>query len=241
MEEQDTGKFSTARVRWKNSHRLILSRYPPVDLFDDLSPPEDWELLAQAESRTNPRVLDQVGDLSLVPVERRVSGPGASWVMAAFTHVSPDRTSRFSDGSYGVYYCAQDQETAIRETAYHQGRFLALTKEEPGWIIEMRELVAPIDRTFTDLRTGDHGDLLNPDDYSASQQAGHLLRASGSNGIVYPSQRHEGGQCLAAFWPDVIGRPQQASHWKYHWNGETIDYVKKLSINGNTSHKPYKL
>jgi hypothetical protein len=70
--------------------------------------------------------------------------------------------------------------------------------------------------------------LLASADYSASQALAKKLRSEESNGIIYPSVRHEGGECLAAFWPDVIGKPKQAGHWMYHWNGEAIDYVKRL-------------
>lgn len=114
---------SVSWVNWPKSHRLIPSQYPPIDLFDDIADPADWELLAAAQAKTNPRIHEQIGNLSYVPVERGVSGSGASWIMAAFTHVSQNRQSRFSDGSYGVYYCAQTTDTAIYETAYHQGRF----------------------------------------------------------------------------------------------------------------------
>jgi len=227
-------------VKWKQSHRLVLSKYPPIDLFDDLSSPEDWEYLAQAESRTNPRIYDTIGDLSLVPPKRRVSGNGASWLMAPFTHISRERRSRFSDGSYGVYYCAHSLETAIRETTYHQERFLRATQEEAGWVLQMRELIAKVSHEFTDLREGTYSELLNPDDYGAAQGFAHSCRNGGGDGIIYPSQRHEGGECLAAFWPDVIGLPKQGSHWQYHWNGQRIDYVKKLSI-GEERSLPFKL
>jgi hypothetical protein len=46
-----------------------------------------------------------IGNLDLVPVDRRVGGNGASYLMAPFTHVSTDRPSRFTDGSYGVRPC----------------------------------------------------------------------------------------------------------------------------------------
>ncbi|HXZ02623.1 MAG TPA: hypothetical protein VEI03_21705 [Stellaceae bacterium] len=81
-------------VSWQKSHRLIRSIYPPVDLFEDIAPPRDWELTASAEAKTNPRLRDEIGDLTLVPAERRVSGPSASWAMAPFTHASRDRLSR---------------------------------------------------------------------------------------------------------------------------------------------------
>ena len=50
-----------------------------------------------------------------MPPARRVTGPGATIVMAPFTHTSPERPSRFSAGSYGLYYAAMRFETALRE------------------------------------------------------------------------------------------------------------------------------
>src|SRR5438105_2965031 len=93
----------SSEIDWRVSHRIIRSIYPPIDLFEDIADPADWDLITSVEEKTNPRVRDEIGDLSLVPVERRVSGAGASFVMAPFTHVSRDRPSRFSDGSYGVW------------------------------------------------------------------------------------------------------------------------------------------
>jgi hypothetical protein len=77
------------------------------------------------EQLTNPRVRDEVGDIALVPPEERVSGPGASYVMAAFTHVNP-KGSRFSDGSFGVYYVAAALETARSQRPCSISRHLAL-------------------------------------------------------------------------------------------------------------------
>src|SRR3546814_10144429 len=95
-------------VDWPAAVRLIESKYPPIDLFEDLAEPEDWELLAAAEAKTNPRIAETIGNLDLVPVERRVAGPGARYVMAPFTHCSPDRPGRFHDGHFGAYYAPGD-------------------------------------------------------------------------------------------------------------------------------------
>lgn len=72
---------------------------------------------------------------------------------AAFTHLNPNG-SRFSDGSYGVYYAAREQETAIYETVYHAERFLRDSREAP---IEqdMRVYIAPIEGDLHDLRGED--------------------------------------------------------------------------------------
>ncbi|MFD1694480.1 RES family NAD+ phosphorylase [Roseibium aestuarii] len=47
-------------------------------------------------------------------------------------------------------------------------------------------------------------DLLDPDDTSDGQTIGRALREAESNGIVYPSVRHEGGCCIGVFWPDLL-------------------------------------
>lgn len=224
------------RISWQQSHRLIPSRFPPIDLFDDIADPADWELLAAAEAKTNPRVFVDIGDIGLVPVNRRVNGVGASWIMGAFTHISTDRPTRFSNGTYGVYYCAKELETAFYETAYHQALFLAATQEDAGWMMQMRQLTATVENDFHDIRgpkSGPWAGLYHPDDYREAQTIASGLRASGANGIAYSSVRHEGGDCLAVFWPDCIALPTQSGHWQYHWNGSIIDKIKRLDNPGS--------
>lgn len=219
-------------IDWPSAVRLIESKYPPIDLFEDLADPEDWELLAAAEARTNPRIAETIGNLDLVPVERRVSGPGASYVMAPFTHCSPDRPGRFHDGSFGVYYAARTFETAVAEVTHHQARRLADTRDAPGWISDMRELVGRVQAALADIRGKGFDPLLAPDDYAPSQAFARQQRAAGGNGIVYPSVRNPGGVCIAAFWPDVVARPKQGRHFRYHWDGSRIDMIHELRLDG---------
>lgn len=229
----------TSNIKWSKSYRLIPSKYPPIDLFDDIGDPEDWEDLANAESRTNPRAYEEIGDISLIPKERRISGAGAGWVISAFTHVSKTRPTRFTDGSYGIYYCSKEFETALSETVFHQSYFLNATSQEAGWVMVMRELIAKVDNDFHDIRGKGFQDELNPNNYEKSHIFAKNLRAENSNGIVFPSVRKKGGECLAAFWPDVVSIPKQGSHWQYHWDGKKFDYVKKLD--NNEAPKVYKL
>ena len=77
------------RVEWKPCWRIIPSRFPPIELFERVSDPGDLEAIYELESLTNPRLRDEVGDIRLVPPEDRVSGPGSSAIMAAFTHLEP--------------------------------------------------------------------------------------------------------------------------------------------------------
>ncbi|WP_421707173.1 RES family NAD+ phosphorylase [Algihabitans sp.] len=217
------------RVDWPKTHRIIRSRFPPIDLFEDIADPADWDAIASAESKTNPRLAESIGLLDLVPPARRVSGEGATWLMAPFVHVSPDRSSRFSDGSYGVYYAGDRFEVALFETIHHHGRFMAATAQAPGWTSDFRELVGAIDRELHDLReSATWSDCLDPDDYGPPQALGTRLRADGSNGLVYPSVRYPKGACIAVFWPDLMTIPLQARHLSYHWDGSRIDRIRDL-------------
>lgn len=217
------------RIVWPWTHRIIRSRFPRIDLFEDIAEPADWPLLLAGEAKSNPRLASTIGTLDLVPPDRRVGGEGASWVMAPFVHVSPDRPSRFADGTFGAYYAGDQFEVALFETVYHHGRFMAATAQPPGWTSEFRELVGALDAELHDLR----GDLrfarcLDPDDYKASKALARRLRAEGSNGVVYPSVRYPDGDAIAAFWPDVVGVPVQGRNLAYHWNGARVDQIKDL-------------
>jgi len=46
---------------------------PPIDLFEDIADPADWEAIRSAESKTGPGIAESVGMLDLVPFDRRVS------------------------------------------------------------------------------------------------------------------------------------------------------------------------
>ena len=107
----DPKAIPVAQVEWKGAVRIIRSAFPPIDLFEDIADPADWPLLISAEQKTNPRIMATIGNLDLVPADRRVGGNGASYLMAPFTHVSTDRPSRFTDGTYGVLYVGNAFET----------------------------------------------------------------------------------------------------------------------------------
>jgi hypothetical protein len=104
----------------------------------------------------------------------------------------------------------------------------------------MRELIAPIDKEFHDIREGDYKAELNPESYAKSQALASDLHKNNSNGIVYPSVRHKEGECLAIFWPDAVSIPTQGGHWQYHWDGKKIDYIKQLDGIGK-EHRVFKL
>ena len=215
----------SCRVDWSQAWRVIAARYPPITLFERLtSDPAVWDALVALEQLTNPRVRNEVGEIALVPPDERVSGAGASYVMAAFTHINP-KGSRFSDGSFGVYYAAAALQTAIAETVFHFEAF-ARDSADPPRSEDFRVLVGTVAADFEDvaeLPDEQQRGILNPDTYAASQAYARQLRAAGANGVAYPSVRHAGGQCIGAFRPRAVGIPHQERHLKYRWNGERVD------------------
>lgn len=176
------------------------------------------------EQATNPRVRDEVGEIALVAPEERVTGPGATFVMASFTHLNP-KGSRFSDGSYGVYYAASDLQTAIAETMFHFGQ-LAEDAKDPPRAEDMRVLVGSVSEAFEDvtaLPADERDRILAPGDYTAGQAFGRAHRDAGAQGVTYPSVRRPEGACIAAFRPRAVGLPVQERHLQYRWNGERAD------------------
>ena len=227
----DISSISISEIRWRSSVRIIRSIFPPIDLFEDIADPADWPLIISAEQKTNPRLMETIGSLDLVPEQRRVAGPGASYLMAPFTHVSIDRPSRFSDGAFGVLYAGNSFEVGLFETIHHHGKFMARTNEPAGWTSQFREILLDVNAQLHDLRgdTAVQSGLLLPDDYEASQALGSQLRATGSNGVVYPSVRYPGGECVGVFYPDCAANPIQGRHLDYHWNGTTVDLYRNAN------------
>ena len=183
--------------------------------------------MASAEAKFNPRLRNSIGNLSKAPPARRVAGPGASWVMAPFVHCSPLRPGRFFDGSFGLRALLRRRQHrgSPRRNRLPSCTLHASHERGAGLDITVRELIGSID--------GDHDDatgqsaLLDLVDYGPSQTFGAERRASGSNGITWPSIRYLDGKCIAAFWPDVVPTPTQGAHYAYHWNGTEVDFVKK--------------
>lgn len=227
--------FPGRHVTFVPSFRLVPSRFPPRGLFDRVVDSDDLEQTLAVEALTDDRLRDEAGDIALVPPGERMTGPGATPIMHAFTHTNPNG-SRFSNGIYGVYYAGRDRDTAIRETVYHRERWLA-ESAQPPMTIEMCLYLADMKGLFDDLR-GDAAaqELLDPDSYAASQRYGVERRRAGSQGLVYPSVRNLGGECAAVFRTTPLGRARQDSHYGYIWDGSGITDVIELRHSGITPH-----
>ena len=213
------------RIEWKPCWRIIPSRFPPIQLFERVTEPQDLEAIFELDALTNPRLRNEVGNIRLVPPEDRISGPGTSVIMAAFTHLNP-HGSRFSNGTYGVFYAANNLDTAIAETTHHRERFMRATAQ-PHMELDMRVYLVNLEGGLHDLR-GQRATqplIYHSDNYAAGQHLGKTLRKAGSDGIVYDSVRWMRGECAAMFRPSLLSNARQERHLCYIWDGEQIATV----------------
>lgn len=212
-----------ALPEWDHQYRIVSSEYPAINFFESLVDPDLMEELFYIEGLTNDRLRDEVGEIALVAPEDRVAGPGSSPVMAAFTHVGVE--SRFSDGSFGVYYAGESLNTAIAETKFHRERFFAYTNEEPGET-DMRTYVGEVTQPMHDIRMG-FDELQDPDigTYPVAQAFGREMKNENSWGIFFRSVRNPGGECIAALRPPAVTIPRQGPHLSYFWDGSSIVHV----------------
>jgi len=179
-------------------------------------------------------VSDRIGPALEIPPEDRVYGPGAGYVMAPFAYPSPDGT-RFGPPalrapSFGVYYAARDEATAVAEVKHHRIAFLEATRA-PAQDLDFEVLNAPVRGAhFYDLRDREREfkAVYSPTDYSSSQKLGADLRAKGADGIAYDSVRREGGECVAVLRPRCVGPCRPVKHLIFRWDGELITAVLEV-------------
>lgn len=210
-----------SRVEWRPCYRIVPSRFPPIGVYERVADPADLDAIFAIENLTNPRLRQEAGDISLVPPEDRLAGPGTTPIMAAFTHLNPEG-SRFCDATFGAYYAGRSLDTAIAESRYHRERFLARTREKPIEV-DMRTYFADLQGALHDIRNRrDLTAVYDRDNYAAGQALGRALKKQNAPGIAYDSVRDPGGECVAVFRAPVLSNCIQGPHFGYRWDGSRI-------------------
>ena len=215
--------------RWAPSYRVVASRFPHVSIYDRISDAAQLATVLEIEALTNPRVREEAGAYRKVRPEDRIAGAGSTPIMASFAYSGP---SRFCDGTYGVYYAAHEEATAIAESRYHTELFLRAT-QQPSIDVDKRIYGATIEGDFDDIRGRSLRSKLYaaaPDDYAFSQRYAHRLYMKNLvDGIVYTSVREPEGQCLAAFRPRNVSNARIRKYIQFRWDGRRIAGVVDLT------------
>ena len=201
--------------------RVIATRNPPIALFEEVADAAEFDALYDLEAAFSPH-RDEGHLVQYLPRGEWVFGPGAGYVMAPFAYRCP---SRFSDGTFGVFYAGLEEETAIREVGFHRARFLESTREPPS-VLEQLLLRAKVTGTLVDLRgeAAAHPEWYDPDpgNYGSAQALGSRFHAAGESGLAFASVRNPGGACVGILRPKAVSACRQVRHLNYYWDGSRI-------------------
>lgn len=232
-------KLKPYAVASQVAYRLIHSRFPPIALFDDVADADEFEALYKVQALTNPRLLAQAGNASLLPATQIPFGiAGCSYAVAPFTHVNPDG-SRFSDGSYGVLYLADAMQTALLEVQHHQQLYWqnvpGLKFERfvfRGLKVEFSVLKNPAaEAGLSAIHFGDEHPIYDANDYSAARSLGREIKQQKPMATLrYKSVRRAGATCWALFSPKHVSSVKQSQHYEMVWDTKTISIARLTQV-----------
>lgn len=208
--------------------RNIVSLRQSQDLFDDLTDdPAEWLLAQTGED-----------EVKLLPYRSRVPiidrpFEDAQWFNAIMWPFQHGHTSRFSDGSYGVWYGSESVETTVYESAHHWYRGLLSDAgfERLTVIAERKVYSVACNAALLDFRQAEaHPNLLRPSDYAFCQSVGARIHREGHPGLLTRSVRRPAGENTAVFNPAVLSNPRQNCQLTYRLERERIVVEKQPEV-----------
>jgi len=204
--------FDSARHYADDAFRNIVSLRKSRDLFARISDDaDDADAAIAAEIATRPRREQPM-----------IQRPFEHWY-GVIGYVFDRRrwgASRYSDGSFGVWYGCRRLETTIHETVHHFRSELA----GRGWdrhdrpiVRERRVARVRVDALVFDLcgKEQTHPALVDPHDYDFTQAIGRAVHAGHHPGLLAPSAREPGGVNVDIFAPDYLASPQDVCYLTY--------------------------
>ena len=200
--------------------RNIVSIRESQNLFDDLSAePAAWDQAIALELSVKPHLFRSNQPIIDRPFEE------ARWneaIAYPFKHWS---RTRFSDGTFGVWYGADSLETTIYETVHHWRHGLledaGITKI--GMVGERKVVDVQCDALLLDFcpKAKSYPDLMHPTAYTLTQQVGALLHCQGHPGLWNKSAR-AAGQVAAILNPAVLSEPRMVCALTYTMTAEGV-------------------
>lgn len=209
--------------------RNIVSLRASQDLFDDLTDdPAEWLLAQKVEGEVKPPP-----DASKRPVIDRPF-EDAQWFNAIDWPFKHWQKSRFSDGSFGVWYGSESVETTVHESAYHWVRGLLGDAgfDQTTVIAERKVYWVACHAALLDVRhlAAQAPELLHPSDYSFCQTVGTRVHREGHPGLLTRSVRRPAGENLAIFNPTVLSNPRHCCQLTYRLEAGQIVVEKQPGV-----------
>lgn len=201
--------------------RNIVSFREPQNVFDDLSERADeWKVAEQ--------VQDEVG----LPLYRSktpiIDRPfeDANWLNAIHWPFKNNQQSRFSDGTFGVWYGSETIETTVYESAFHwySGLLNDAGFEREVVVSERKIYSVACAASLLDCRKAVSAfpELLHPSDYSFTHSVGARIHHEGHPGLLIQSVRRPDGENVAVFNPAVLSKPRVIGDLTYKLSGDHI-------------------
>ncbi|MFN7834535.1 MAG: RES family NAD+ phosphorylase [Burkholderiaceae bacterium] len=215
----DEGLFASMRlidVR-QDVFRNIVSLRESQNLFDDLTDdPAQWALAQEVEDAVKPPPY--VSDKPAIhrPFE------DAAWFNAIEWPFRHWQRSRFSDGTFGVWYGSETLKTTVYETAYHwlHGLLHDAGFDQDGIMADRKVYTVNCTAALLDCRPAlsTHPDLLHKTDYGYPQAVGSRIHREGHPGLLTRSARDASGNNYAIFNPAVLSGPRHCCYLTYRLN-----------------------
>lgn len=215
-------------MRW---HRLINSKYPTIDIFDDIALPEAFDAIYAMQAKVNPRLrLLNTGEGAISTSEIPLGAQQVHSAIAPFVHI-PVTPSRFSAGGFGVLYGASTVHAGLDEVRHHILKHLSQVNGFAFENIQLREYVFNYTAPLEDVTGVDEYHL--PNDYSAPQAFGanmwSMTRKKVNEGLTkkdivgakYRSVRNANAECIALFSPKFIEGMKQSRHFDMNYDPKT--------------------
>lgn len=206
-------------------HRLIPSRFPPVDVFERLGTPELAAHAKDLEIKTNPRLREKTILQGSHPGMGEASPQLQNWNHAPFAYANPEG-STFLHAGYRVMELMQGVRPALALALQRREQFLERT-QEPALGLDMRLLVTPVQGDFIDL-----SDEPFENDEAKRQALGADLYEEGVQGILYRRPNLRAAMALAIFDQAALGRSLQSAHYRFAWDGKAIGKIYEFNNDG---------
>lgn len=196
---------------------------------------EELDALSEIEGATSARLRTQeVGSDQLDRRELVFGIPHASFINAAFSYWQPRDRNRFNGPGRGAWYAAFELETGLAEVFFHMERELANVGDFHA-TVDYAELYASFVGDFVDVRgIKSPLEFLDPDPdkgYPPGNQFADAVRTAGHYGIVYPSVRKVGGNCVVALIPHAVQSVAQGRVVRASWSGKPRPEYQVLTAN----------
>ncbi len=206
--------------------RNIVSLRVSQDLFDDLSDrPADWDAAIALEVATKPPAFTSAQPVLHRPFEE------ARWNDAIHYPFRHWMRSRYSDGSFGVWYGADSVKTTVHETVHHwvHGLIRDAGFEHEPVVAERKVYAVTCRAVLLDFRDAvrTHPELLDPDDTRAARAVGARLQREGHPGLMIPSVRHPAGLNHVLFTPTVLSDVRLNCQLSYRLEGGRVRVEKR--------------